>query len=85
MNDQYVYSFWVGDTSDDGSTKPSLIRKIRIHNPFDFSPDLSTGFRCKFAIPSADETRNFVYMSGYPSNKIMRFTFLYWYPVETIY
>lgn len=84
MNDQYIYSFFVGDTGEDGTTNPSLIRKIRMHNPFPFSPDLTSGFRCKFALPSVDQNTNYIYMSGYPSNKIMRMTSLYFYPVERL-
>lgn len=49
-----------------------------MHSPFGSQPDLSTGFRCRFALPSADETKSIIYMTGYPSNKIMRFYFQYW-------
>lgn len=72
--------FHVGDTSDDGTIKPILFRKTRVFNPFPNSLiSNSLGFRCRFAIPGAQD-QAYLYMSGFPSIKIMRLDYRYQHP-----
>ena len=71
--DMYVYRFFVEDTVSDGIAKPTLYSKIRVISPvLSSNPDLTDGFSCKRALRSVNPNLNRIYLSGYPSGKIIQ-------------